>query len=93
MTSRGEPKDKLEFAFELYDCDNSGSLDREELNNVIYGMLDMLGADRRGQNSQQLAEECMEQLDNSGDGLISREEFISGLLKNYSLRALMSPFN
>lgn len=93
MTSRGEPKEKLEFAFELYDSDNSGTLDREELNNVIYGMLDMLGADRKGQSSQKLAEECMSQLDKSGDGLISREEFITGLLENYSLRALMSPFN
>lgn len=93
MTSRGDPKEKLEYAFELYDCDDNGTLDRGELNAVIYGMLDMLGADRRGHSSQDLAAECMAQLDGSGDGAITKEEFINGLQENYSLRALMSPFN
>ncbi len=73
MTSRGDPKEKLEFAFELYDSDNSGTLDRDELNAVIYGMLDMLGADRRGHSSQTLAEECMSQLDKSGDDISSNK--------------------
>jgi hypothetical protein len=68
-------------------------LDRNELKAVIYGMLDMLGADRRGHNSNDLAIECMSQLDDSKDGLITKDEFVSGLMENYSLRALMSPFN
>ncbi len=53
----------------------------------------MLGADRRGHNSNDLAIECMSQLDDSKDGLITKDEFVSGLMENYSLRALMSPFN
>ncbi len=73
--------------------DNSGTLDRNELNAVIYGMLDMLGADRRGHNSQELAREWMLKLDANKDGHITKDEFISGLTENYSLRALMSPFN
>lgn len=56
-------------------------------------MLDMLGADRRGHNIEELANECLAQLDESGDGTVTKEEFINGLLESYSLRALMSPFN
>ena len=93
MTSRGDPKKKLEYAFEMYDSDNGGFLDKNELNAGIFGMLDMLGADRKGHNSQDLAKECMSQLDKSHDGKISKDEFVNGLLANYSLRALMSPFN
>lgn len=93
MTSRGDQKDKLEYAFELYDADDSGTLDKGELKSVIYGMLGMLGADRKGHHVENLANECMSQLDSSGDGMISKDEFVSGLIKNYSLRALMSPFN
>ena len=93
MTSRGEPEDKLDYAFDLYDINDSQTLDREELRSVLDGMLDLLGADKRGHSSSDLANECMRQLDTSGDGTITKEEFIKGLLSNYSLRGLMSPFN
>ena len=83
----------IEYAFQLYDIDKNGTLDLNELNAVIYGMLDMLGADRKGHSAEDLAKECMDQLDINHDGLISKDEFISGLLTNHSLRGLMSPFN
>ena len=92
MTSRGDAAHKLDYAFTVYDTDGNGYLDRNELKMVITGMLDLLGADRR-HNPQQLAEECMRDLDASHDGKVTKDEFVNGLLKNYSLRALMSPFN
>lgn len=93
MTSRGEPRQKLEYAFDLYDADNSGDLDRLELKAVIHGMLDMLGADKKGHSAANLATECLHQLDKNNDGRVSKAEFINGLMENYSLRMLMSPFN
>ncbi len=89
MTNRSEPRRKLKYAFDLYDADNSGYLDHQELIAVIYGMFDLLGANHKGNNSQDLAKECMIQLDKSKDGKISREEFVNGLLENYSLRAYL----
>jgi len=68
-------------------------LDRNELNAVIHGMLDMLGADRRGHSSQDVAKGCLLLLDENRDGRITKDEFVSGLLEDNSLRALMSPFN
>lgn len=41
-SSSADPVAKLELAFEMYDADNSGSLDTAELRTVIYGMLDLL---------------------------------------------------
>ncbi len=93
MTSKGDLNRKLEYAFDLYDADRNGYLDKNEVREVVTGMLDLLGADKKGQNSTQLAEECIRQLDTSKDGRVTKAEFIDGLLKNYSLRALMSPFN
>lgn len=49
-------------------------------------MLDLLGADRKHNDPKKLADECMKELDSSHDGKVSKEEFISGLMKNYSLR-------
>ena len=93
MTTRGDLKTKLEYAFNLYDADNSGYLDGEELREVIYGMLDLLGADKKSSDVSILAEQCMRELDTSNDGRVSKAEFIEGLSKNYSMRALLSPFN
>ena len=93
LTSRGEVKDKLEFAFEAYDANNSKTLDSEELNAVISGMLDLLGADKNGFKIKELVDACMADLNVSKNGVITKDEFVDGLLKNYSLRMLMSPFN
>ena len=79
----------MKYAFDLYDADNSGYLDDTELVAIINGMFDMLGAHYKGGESQDLARECMVQLDKSRDGKISREEFVDGLLDNYALRAYL----
>ncbi len=72
LTSRGDPAKKLDFAFDVYDSDNNGSLDSNELKTVLYGMLDMLGADRKSFDSKALASQIMKDLDSSHDGRISK---------------------
>ena len=42
LTNNSEPREKLEYAFDLYDIDNNGSLTSEEVRSVIVGMLDLL---------------------------------------------------
>ena len=42
LTTRGDPKKKLEYAFSLYDADNNGSLSSIEVRSVICGMIDLL---------------------------------------------------
>lgn len=44
LTSRGDLKKKLEYAFELYDADNNGYLDPNEIKTVLTGMFDLLGS-------------------------------------------------
>jgi Ca2+-binding EF-hand superfamily protein len=39
ITSKGDLKQKLEYAFELYDADNNGVLTPNEINEVVVGML------------------------------------------------------
>lgn len=56
-------------------------------------MLDLLGAEKKSYNIDKLVEECIKILDTNKDGKVSKEEFVNGLAKNYSLRVLMSPFN
>ena len=72
MTSKGDVRKKLEYAFVLYDADGNGYLDNNEVRAVLTGMLDLLGADKKHNNTQQLADECMKDLDSSHDGKISK---------------------
>ena len=65
-------KKKLEYAFELYDTDGNGYLDSNEIREVVKGMLDLLGADKKTNNPNQLAEECIKQLDASNDGKVTK---------------------
>lgn len=93
LTSRGDLATKLDYAFDVYDADENGSLTSEEVRAVIYSMLDMLGADKRGHDAAGIAKDAISSLDGNRDGRISKEEFIQGLMANTALRSLMSPFN
>ncbi len=42
LTSRGDLKKKLEYAFALYDQDDNGSLTSIEVRSILVAMLDML---------------------------------------------------
>ena len=42
MTSKGDLRKKLEFAFDIYDSDNNGDLSYNELSNGLQAMLKLL---------------------------------------------------
>jgi Ca2+-binding EF-hand superfamily protein len=69
-----------QFKFRELDDDNSGYLDRSELDEVVEWMLDN-GKDHRRRNSSRLIKnmmkaEMMNRIDSNGDGKLSLEEFI-----------------
>jgi len=75
----------------LYDENNDGILDRTEIKNVIYIMLDVLASDQS--HYKKIAKETILQMDTNSDKKITKEEFVNALSTNYALRMLMSPFN
>ena len=89
ITSKGDLATKLQYAFELYDADNNGYLTPNEVQEVLAGMLDLLGADKKT-DLKALTAEVMKQLDSSHDGKVSKDEFVKGLMANYSIRYMIS---
>ena len=75
ITSKGDLASKLNYAFELYDADNNGFLTSNEVQEVLAGMLDLLGADKKT-DVKALTEEVLKQLDASRDGKVTKDEVI-----------------
>lgn len=71
--------------------DKNGYLDKEEVKTTAKALMKMLGSET--EDLDEMAEMQFLLLDTNKDGLISQEEFVEGLTKNYNLRLLMSPFN
>lgn len=93
LTTNGSKTQKLTETFDMYDEDNSGSVDIDELNNVLTAMFDLLDAPLEDRyNVEETAARALEKLDTNGDGEITQAEFVTGLEFNYGLTAVMTPF-
>lgn len=85
LTSRGSLRDKLEYTWRLYDLDENGVLDKDEIARVLDAMLVLLnisktGGGPLGESSEAIVEQCLRVLDTNKDGYVSK-----GISKIFSL--------
>ena len=94
LLTKGDLKKKLEFCFEIYDCDNNGFITKDELTKVLDGMYDLYGIDINADNApEKIANEIFARSDKSKDGKLSKEEFISAVSADATLQIIMNPFD
>jgi Ca2+-binding EF-hand superfamily protein len=93
VTSQGDIREKLQMAFNMYDINKNGSIDRKEMEKIIDAIYDLLGEEnRRGENSSsERVKKIMSKLDKNNDGQLSAEEFIDGCMNDEFLRNLLAP--
>jgi len=93
INSNGDVKDKLGLAFDIYDINANGQIDKKEMTKVITAIYDLLGEEnRKGENSpDNRVKKIMEKLDINDDKNISRDEFVEGCLHDDYLRQLLAP--
>ncbi|KAK9453675.1 hypothetical protein V1511DRAFT_504161 [Dipodascopsis uninucleata] len=73
FSSRGDPEEKLRFAFNVYDIDRDGYISNGELFIV---MKMMVGNNLKDNQLQQVVDKTIIEADLDGDGKISFEEFV-----------------
>ena len=77
LTSKGDIKHRLEYAFDVYDLDKNGFITADEIKAVIPGILKLLRAEKEyHSNISELASLCIAQLDIAKDGKISRGKIV-----------------
>ena len=91
-TTNGDPREKLKFAFDVYDQDNNKVLDEHEIRIVLRSMFKLLNMNERSVNLDKCIENIMSTLDENKDSKISKGEFIDGVLADPLLYHLLSPF-
>eukprot|EP01118_Nematostelium_gracile_P019682 TRINITY_DN921_c0_g2_i1.p1 TRINITY_DN921_c0_g2~~TRINITY_DN921_c0_g2_i1.p1 ORF type:complete len:187 (+),score=52.69 TRINITY_DN921_c0_g2_i1:84-644(+) len=87
VMTRGDPNEKLEFAFSMYDLDGNGFIDKEEMVQIMGAFYKLVGplvafSGKKYESPQQLVDEFFDAMDFNGDGKISLTEYKEGALKN-----------
>ncbi|KAA3676617.1 uncharacterized protein DEA37_0008519 [Paragonimus westermani] len=91
ITSGGDPEEKLEWAYQMYDIDGNGTIERTEMVEIIRAIYSMLGTDSNmvDLSPEARAEEIFEKMDENGDGVLTRDEFMKGCMEDSQLKAML----
>lgn len=89
---KGTLEERLEWAFNLYDLDGTGYIERNELVDIAKTMHTQRGhlleLDEKA-TPQQIADYIMQRADSNHDNKLSKEEFIQATLSSKTIRKLV----
>ena len=83
-------KEKLDWLYNAYDRDGDGTIDYDEINQIVHALFLLYGIDREKHSVSYVTYEIMATLDLNGDDRISRQEFLN-VLKDKELTKFLAP--
>nr|KAG5708919.1 hypothetical protein BaRGS_009328 [Batillaria attramentaria] len=90
---RADPTEKLRWAFRLYDVNGSGRIEKQELEQVLQSMYEMMEVEKYEPDLEPVksrVEKLFVVLDADRDGVIDLHEFIDGCLANRNIYRLLT---
>ncbi|CAF0794591.1 unnamed protein product [Rotaria sordida] len=92
LTSIGEPHDKLQYAFSLFDADHSQTIEPTEMIQLLKKLFTITQNKISDSSPECVAYDIFRTLDLDHNQSLSKDEFINGCLQNTAIRCLLSPF-
>lgn len=92
FSGSSEFEKKLNWAFRVYDIDNSGYISQDEMRLIVRAVFKMIGpvvVQGKTQDPDDMADDIFHQMDANGDKFISWEEFRDGAVKHPSAIELL----
>ena len=74
------PEDKLSWMFDAFDEDGGGTVDGDEITNIVVGLFRLGGIEEDEDLLAACVFDVIEAVDQEGDGDISKEEFVTNAM-------------
>lgn len=93
ITSSNDVRKKLQLAFDLYDKNDNGRIDKKEMEKMLIAIYDLNGeTNRKGDNDPKSRTEAIfRKMDRDYSNTLSESEFIEGCLGDPVLMRLLNP--
>ena len=75
------PEDKLGWMFDTFDADGGGTVDADEIANMVVGLFRLAGFEEDGDLLAACVLDVIEAVDPDGDGDISKDKFVNNARK------------
>jgi Ca2+-binding EF-hand superfamily protein len=89
ITSSGKPEEKLDWAFQMYDIDGNGTIEKSEMTQIIKAIYAMLGTEGAGMDPNARTDEIFERMDHNKDNKLTKEEFMQGCMADKQLYGML----
>ncbi|KAI3384619.1 hypothetical protein SNEBB_000099 [Seison nebaliae] len=92
LSSHGDIDAKLNWTFQMYDMDHSGTIERRELARIIQAIYDLNGTiiSDMENSPRTKADQIFDVIQPANENYLTKMEFINGLKKDEELRDLLS---
>ena len=89
VTNLSTPEDKLNWMFTAFDADGGGSIDVDEIKDIVVGLFRLAGIEEDEDLLLVCVSDIKDAVDKDGDGEITKEEFVKNALKSRFLKNML----
>ena len=80
------PEEKLTWIFTAFDKDGGGSIDVDEVYDIVVALFKMSGKEEEADGIEEEIDDCVDEIieavDTDDDGVITKEEFVENAMKS-----------